>query len=105
MVIKSSSLAIDYPLPSTIGPCLWRTLVLRLELPPQQARVLACVARGLPDKQISAELQVQRPTVRTHLRRIFERTGVRGRARLIAHVMEAAQQIRQHPVIIEDDKA
>lgn len=95
----------DYPLPSCIDAPLWSRTVSALGLPSQQARVLACVLRGLSDKQITGELKLRRPTVRTHLKRIFERTGMRGRTKLVTHVLQTAQSLSGNPVILEDDIA
>jgi DNA-binding NarL/FixJ family response regulator len=51
-------------------------------LPPSLARVASLVARGLTDKDIAAELDTPLSTVRTYVRRIYTRLGVRSRVEL-----------------------
>ena len=49
----------------------------------RQAQVLALAAGGLSDKQIAQRLGVTHRTVRSHLERLYETTGVRGRTALV----------------------
>ena len=53
-------------------------------LSPREADVVRCVARGLTDKQIAAELGISANSVRTYLRRIGEKCGVTHRAGIAA---------------------
>jgi hypothetical protein len=46
------------------------------------------VAKGLPNKCISAVLEISTWTVATHLRRVFAKLGVSSRAAMIARVLE-----------------
>jgi len=57
-----------------------------LDLPPQQARIVSLILQGKRDKQIAAAMGLQRPTVRTHLARIFSRLGVADRMELVLRV-------------------
>lgn len=52
-----------------------------------EAEVLACVARGLDNRAIAAELGVAEATVKTHLRRVLAKLDVdsRTQAALLAH--------------------
>lgn len=56
-------------------------------LTPAEAKILSCLARGLDNKSIAAELHVSEPTVKTHVRRVLEKLGVESRtqAALYAH--------------------
>lgn len=51
-------------------------------LTPQQGRVAELVATGKTDKEILAELGIQRPGLWFHIRRIAARWGLRGNVRV-----------------------
>src|ERR1700722_9324228 len=67
------------PLP----PDKWQALVKTLQLPPQQIRIVELILRNHCDKQIAARMGLKVPTVRTYLRRIFERLEVGDRLELV----------------------
>jgi DNA-binding NarL/FixJ family response regulator len=48
----------------------------------RQREIVACVARGLSNKQIGRQLGISPTTVKTHLHNIFERIGIGGRTLL-----------------------
>lgn len=54
------------------------------ELSPREREVLALVAAGRENKQIARALDVSEATVKTYLKSIFERLGVRTRAEAVA---------------------
>jgi len=64
----------------------WSELRRDLSLPPRQADVVEQLLQGHSDKQISRELGMSVPTVRTHLCRLFARFGVEDRCELIVYV-------------------
>ena len=49
------------------------------ELSPREREVLDLLARGMPDKEIAAGLNISMPTVRYHLKHIYEKLHVRSR--------------------------
>jgi DNA-binding CsgD family transcriptional regulator len=51
-------------------------------LSPRERDVARCVCRGLSDKEIARELGISLPSVRTYLRRLFDKLGVHRRAGL-----------------------
>ncbi|WP_404333675.1 LuxR C-terminal-related transcriptional regulator [Sphingomonas sp. MMS12-HWE2-04] len=52
------------------------------ELTPAEARVFGPIAEGLTVAETAAELGVEQSTVKTHMLRIYEKTGVRRRSEL-----------------------
>jgi len=62
------------------------SLVKKLDLCPQQARVLELILRNSSDKEIAAEMQLKVSTVRTYLGRLFARLGVEGRLGLVLKI-------------------
>jgi DNA-binding CsgD family transcriptional regulator len=59
-------------------------IVERRPLSPRQQQVLGLVAQGLSDKEISAQLELSRHTVRTYLDRVYQQLGCSTRAHAVA---------------------
>jgi DNA-binding CsgD family transcriptional regulator len=59
-------------------------------LTPAEARVAALVALGQTVEEIALSMQVKRPTLRTHLRNIFGKTGTRRQAELVGLALRGA---------------
>jgi len=51
----------------------------------RETEVLACMARGLSNREIAATLFVGETTVKTHINRIFTKTGSRDRSQAIVY--------------------
>lgn len=68
----------------------WTQVVEKLELPPQQARIVKGILHGMNDKQIAHQLGLSVPTVRTYLGRIFDRLRVDDRVQVILRVVAQA---------------
>jgi DNA-binding NarL/FixJ family response regulator len=57
-------------------------------LSPREESVLNCLAKGLTYKQIADELQISIDTIRTYLRRIYEKLHVQSRTEAVAKFMQ-----------------
>ncbi|QDV71880.1 helix-turn-helix domain-containing protein [Botrimarina mediterranea] len=78
----------------------WRDVRERLDLAPQQSRIVELILRGKPDKEIALELGLSVPTIRTYLRRAYRRLGASDKLTLVLRVFETAQaslQESRHP--------
>jgi DNA-binding CsgD family transcriptional regulator len=59
-----------------------------------ERRVLSCVAEGLPIAEIARRLNIGEATARTHLHQIFEKTGMRRQAELVALIASFSLPLR-----------
>jgi DNA-binding CsgD family transcriptional regulator len=73
----------------------WARLKEDLGLPPRQADVLRCLLGGMSDKQIGGTTGISVSTVRTHLRRLFEKFGSNDRVELIVYMFGYLRKYHQ----------
>ncbi len=60
----------------------------RPALTPRERDILAHLARGLPNHAIARALHISEATVKTHLRRVYDKLGVDTRAGAVAVAKE-----------------
>ena len=58
------------------------------ELTPREAEVLKLIAAGLSNREIADELVLSNATVKTHINRIFYKTGARDRAQAVRYAYQ-----------------
>ena len=58
------------------------------ELTPREVEVLRLIAAGLSNAEIARELVVSAATVKTHVNRVFAKTGARDRAQAVRYAYE-----------------
>ena len=85
-----------YALPSFLSPEAWQHIVAELQLSPQQARIVALILQGKQDKEIAAELHLNRYTIRTYLRRVFDRGSLEDRMTLVLRIFELCMDRRRY---------
>ncbi len=58
------------------------------DLSPREAEVLKLIATGLSNSEIAAALFLSNATVKTHINRVFSKTGVRDRAQAVRYAYQ-----------------
>lgn len=67
-------------------------------LSPREIEIARLVAAGYPNKTIGGILEISPWTVATHVRRIFIKLGVHGRASMVAHLAQRGFRFQRSPL-------
>jgi DNA-binding NarL/FixJ family response regulator len=66
-----------------------------VKLSPRELEIGHLVSQGFSNKMIAATLEISPMTVATHVRRIFEKLGVRTRSAMVARLLDLALLARK----------
>ena len=80
----------------------WAELTTDLRMSRRENEIAHCILGGMSDRQISQQLGIPVPTVRTHLGRLFNKLSVDDRHELILyflHKFRNDQQTGDHPTV------
>ena len=61
----------------------------RVVLSDREREVSNLISRGFTNKQIAKNMVISEPTVKTHLRNIYSKTGIHDRANLAIRVLNS----------------
>ena len=64
-------------------------MVWMKELSSREREVSVLISRGSTNEQIGEKLNISEPTVKTHLRNIYSKTGVHDRAQLVSRILKS----------------
>ena len=69
----------------------WRLyeILIRVVCKGREREVSVLVARGFTNEQIGEKLAISEPTVKTHLRNIYSKTGVHDRTQLVSRILKS----------------
>ena len=79
----------QFPLP----PDTWERVAQTMRFSPQQKRIVEQMLKGIRQKQIGPALGLAEPTLRTYLKRIYEREGVHDQMDLLLRIMEISHRL------------
>lgn len=75
----------------------WARTQQKLGLSPRQAQIIRLVLQGRTDKQIAQELKISRATVRTHMRRLFDKFDLNDRLELTLLILASLRGRTANP--------
>ncbi|MEV6279758.1 helix-turn-helix transcriptional regulator [Nocardia sp. NPDC051832] len=95
----STALVIEPAKPSEVAALV----TAAFELTGRELDVLDLIARGLPTRDIAAQLHLSPHTVRDHVKAVFDKVGVTSRGELVARLFTEFQQpfVARHTVRVE----
>jgi len=73
------------------GGLAWRNICPRAALSGRELEVLTLIAKGLRNKEIGAQLAIAEPTVKLHVKNIFDKLNVIDRTQAVVMAMRTRQ--------------
>lgn len=70
----------------------WARTQQKLGLSPRQAQIITLILHGKTDKDIAQKLDISPATVRTHMRRLFDKFELNDRLELILLVLTSLRE-------------
>lgn len=80
-----------------LRPEIWHRVLTELQLSPQQQRIVELLLRGMKFKEIAREIRLAEPTIRTHMKRIYQRHGIADQVELMIRILEISQRLETEP--------
>ncbi|MFO0972895.1 MAG: helix-turn-helix transcriptional regulator [Phycisphaerae bacterium] len=84
-------------LPDLFGEARWGRLVRKTGLTRRQGQVARLICRGCADKWIARRLEISIDSVRMHVKKLYNRLGVRGRLGMLVHLVLADSRRGRSP--------
>jgi two-component system, NarL family, invasion response regulator UvrY len=79
--------------PKLFSPDEWKRIVRKLDLSPREAEIAALVLQGMKDEAIATRLGIKKPTVRTHLQKMFQSLEVDSRLGLALRIFATSRDL------------
>jgi len=80
-----------------LRPETWRHVIAELQLSPQQQRIVELLLRGMKFKEIARAISLAEPTIRTHMKRIYQRHSIADQVELMIRILEISQRHECEP--------
>ena len=75
---------------SLLDDAQWAHLQRRYDLTPRERQIAELICQGLRNDSIATKLAVRPETVKTHVRNVYRKTGVRSKVLLLLRFFEEA---------------
>lgn len=66
----------------------------KYEISPREGDVIRCLMSGRSNAEISGELSISEPTVKSHLKHVFQKTGARSRTHLVVEIRQFVDSLK-----------
>jgi len=81
----------DSEFPELLSADGWRRIARRHQISDRELSVLRLVCRGLQNDAIAKSLGIQLPTLRTHLRSIYQKLNCKRRTQAVLRVIHGSE--------------
>lgn len=91
--------------PDLLPPDEWHRVAQDFRLTPQEVMTLRLLCRGLANTQMAARLEIATPTVRSHLRSIYQKFNRRSRQGVLLTLVHGYRRCPVHPGSVDEPSA